>query len=422
MNDATEFARVGPQQRSEAWAEGRSALDRLVRDAAAKMLAAALEAEVDEFLAAHDARRDERGHRLVVRNGHLPARTVLTGAGPLPVQAPRVRDRGPPESRVAFTSTLLPKYLRKSKTVEELIPWLYLMGVSTNGMGEGLQTLLGPGAGGLSPNVVSRLTTHWQQEQAEWSKRSLAGKEYVYLWVDGLGLNVRLGDDDRQCLLVVIGALPDGAKELVALWDGHRESAPAWAELLRDLKARGFTKLPKVAVGDGALGFWSALREVYDERVAEQRCTVHKTANVLGQLPTGQQAKAKGLLNDIWQAPTRTAAEAAFDTFLRTFEAKYPKAATCLSKDRAALLAYYAFPAEHWKHLRTTNPIESTFGTVRQRHRRTKGSGSRAASLAMVFKLAQQAEKHWRKLDGAAQLPLLLAGRRFLDGELQAAA
>jgi transposase-like protein len=396
-------------------------LDDLVREGARRMLQAALEAEVDGFLAEHEGRRDGRGRRQVVRNGRLPARSVLTGAGPVEVEQPRVRDRGPKEGRVRFASAVLPPYLRKSKAVEELIPWLYLKGVSTGDFGDALQSLLGPDAPGLSANVVVRLKAQWQEEYEAWSKRSLAGKEYVYLWVDGIHFNVRL-EDDRQCLLVVMGATADGTKELVAVWDGFRESEASWAELLRDLAARGLTALPKLVVGDGALGFWAAARKAFGGKAAEQRCTTHKTANVLDKLPKSVQAKAKGMLHEIWQAPTRAAAEAAFDRFLRTWEAKYPKACACLAKDRAELLAYYDFPAEHWLHLRTTNPIESTFATVRLRHRKTKGNGTRAACLAMVFKLCQQAEKHWRKLNGQPQLLHLLRGKTFVDGVMRDAA
>jgi transposase-like protein len=385
------------------------------------MLQAALEAEVDAFVTAHADRRDQAGRRQVVRNGRLPARQVLTGAGPVAVEQPRVRDRGPEEGRVRFTSAVLPPYLRKSKAVEELIPWLYLKGVSTGDFGDALQALLGPAAPGLSANVVVRLKAQWQEEYEAWSRRSLAGKEYAYLWVDGVHFNVRL-EDDRQCLLVVMGATADGTKELVAVWDGFRESEASWAELLRDLAARGLTTPPKPVVGDGALGFWAAARAAFGGKPAEQRCTTHKTANVLDKLPKSVQPKAKGMLHEVWRSPTRAAAEGAFDRFVRTWQAKYPKACACLEKDRRELLAYYDFPAEHWVHLRTTDPIESTFATVRLRHRRTKGNGTRAACLAMVFKLCQQAEKHWRKLNGRPQLEQLRQGKTFVDGEMRDAA
>ena len=396
-------------------------LDELVKSGAQRMLQAALEMEVEGFLEQHAARCDGQGRRFVVRNGHLPQRSIMTGAGALEVEQPRVRDRGPADGKVRFSSTILPPYLRKSKAVEELIPWLYLKGVSTGDFNEALSTLLGPDAPGLSPNVVVRLKAHWQEEYAAWSQRSLAGKEYVYLWVDGVHFNVRL-EDERQCILLVMGATAEGIKELVAVWDGFRESEPSWSELLRDLKARGLGTLPKLVIGDGALGFWAAARKLFEGAVKEQRCTVHKTANVLDKLPKSVQPKAKSMLHEIWQAPTRKAANKAFDAFLAAYRAKYPKATTCLQKDREALLAFFDFPAEHWVHLRSTNPIESTFATVRLRHRKTKGNGSRAACLAMVFKLARQAEKRWRKLNGTTQLLHLQQGKTFVDGIMQEAA
>jgi len=396
-------------------------LDELVKSGAQRMLQAALEAEVEVFLEQHAARGDGQGRRFVVRNGHLPQRSIITGAGALGVEQPRVRDRGPAEGKVRFSSSILPPYLRKSKAVEELIPWLYLKGVSTGDFNEALSALLGPDAPGLSPNVVVRLKAQWQEEYQAWSQRSLADKEYVYLWVDGVHFNVRL-EDERQCILVVMGATADGTKELVAVWDGFRESEASWSELLRDLKARGLVALPKLVVGDGALGFWAAARKLFDGAVKEQRCTVHKTANVLDKLPKSVQPKAKAMLHEIWQAPTRKAAHKAFDAFLANYAAKYPKATACLEKDREALLAFFDFPAEHWVHLRSTNPIESTFATVRLRHRKTKGNGSRAACLAMVFKLARQAEKRWRKLNGTNQLLLLSQGKTFVDGIMQEAA
>jgi putative transposase len=396
-------------------------LDELVKRGAQRMLQVALEAEVEGFLEQHAARRDGQGRRWVVRNGHLPQRSIMTGAGPLEVEQPRVRDRGPAEGKVQFRSTILPPYLRKSKAVEELIPWLYLKGVSTGDFNEALGVLLGPDAPGLSPNVVVRLKAQWQAEYEAWSQRSLVGKEYVYLWVDGVHFNVRL-EDERQCILVVMGATAEGIKELVAVWDGFRESEPSWSELLRDLKARGLRALPKLIVGDGALGFWAAARKLFEGAVTEQRCTVHKTANVLDKLPKSVQPKAKSMLHEIWQAPSRKGANKAFDAFLAAYRAKYPKATACLEKDREALLAFFDFPAEHWAHLRSTNPIESTFATVRLRHRKTKGNGSRAACLAMVFKLARQAEKRWRKLNGTPQLLHLQQGKKFVDGIMQEAA
>lgn len=382
------------------------------------MLAAALEAEVDAFLAQHGQVRDEQGRRRVVRNGHLPERTVLTGAGPLEVRQPRVRDRRPERAlRVSFSSTILPPYLRRSTSVDELIPWLYLRGISTGDFQEALNALLGPSAPALAASTVNRLMSVWQDEYEAFSRGDLSGKEYVYVWADGVYFNIRL-EGGRQCLLVVIGALPDGTKELIGVLDGERESTQSWRELLLDLKARGLNTPPKLATADGALGFWAALEEVFPG-TRGQRCWVHKTGNVLNKLPKSSQAGAKADLHEIWMAATKRAAEKAFDTFVSKYEAKYPAAAECLSKDREALLTFYDFPAEHWAHVRTSNPIESAFATVRHRHRRTKGSGSRKASLAMVFKLMQAAERKWRKLNVAKHLLHVIAGYKFQDGIMQ---
>jgi len=388
------------------------------------MLQAAINGEVDEFLAQHAERRDEAGHRLVVRNGHLPQRTLLTGAGPLELSQPRVRDNSPdPESRVQFSPSVLPAYLRKSPAIEELIPWLYLKGLSTGDFSEALTALVGEAAKGLSPNVIVRLKEQWTGEYEAWMKRDLSGKQYVYLWADGIHVNVRLEDDagKRQCILVLMGATPEGHKELIAVLDGYRESEQSWNELLLSLKQRGLSIDPKLAVADGALGFWAAVRKIFPT-IAEQRCWVHKTANVLNNMPKSVRPKAKADLHEIWQGETRQAANTAFDHFLEKYAPKYPAACECLKKDRDVLLAFYDFPAEHWGHLRTTNPIESTFATIRLRHRRTKGSGTRRTSLAMMFKLGQSAEKRWRRLNGHEQIVHLLAGKKFIDGVLQDAA
>lgn len=404
--------------------ETRSPLDTLVREGARKMLQAALEDEVQLFLDEHTARVDEHGRRLVVRNGHLPARQIVTGAGPLEVRQPRVRDKSAdPEERVRFSSSILPPYLRKSKSVEELIPWLYLKGISTGDFSEALQALIGPDAAGFSPNVVVRLKEQWSQEYDAWCQRDLSGKQYVYVWADGIYANVRLEDEAnaRQCLLVLMGATADGEKELIAVIDGYRESKQSWLELLLSLKQRGLTIPPKLAIGDGALGFWAALREVFPT-TREQRCWVHKTANVLNHLPKSVQPKAKADLHEIWQAETRESANKAFDHFLEKYGAKYPAACECLKKDRDVLLSFYDFPAEHWGHLRTTNPIESTFATIRLRHRRTKGNGTRKASLTMLFKLAQAAQKRWRRLNKHELIIHLIEGKVFTDGVLQNAA
>jgi len=378
------------------------------------MLAEAIEAEVAEWIEARVHLVDERGHRQVVRNGHLPSREILTGAGRLEVRQPRVRDRRPAEEAERFGSRILPSYLRKAKNIEELIPWLYLRGVSTGDFSDALTALLGPDAPGLSATTVTRLKTVWEADWKAWSQRSLEGKEYVYVWVDGVHFNIRL-EEERQCILVLMGATADGKKELIAIADGYRESEQSWKELLLDCQARGLTIPPKLAIGDGALGFWKACRQVWPT-TGEQRCWVHKTANVLDKLPKSAQPKAKSMLHDIWQAETRADAVKAFDLFVATYEAKYPKATTCLSKDRAELLTFYDFPAEHWGHLRTTNPIESTFATVRLRTAKTKGCGTRTACLTMVFKLMQSAEKRWRSLNGATLLPDILAGVTFVDG------
>jgi transposase-like protein len=402
----------------------QSPLDELVRLGAQSMLRSAIEAEVQEFLEEHRERTDEAGRRLVVRNGQLPAREILTGAGPLEVRQPRVRDNSPnQEQRVRFSSKILPRYLRRSKSIDELIPWLYLKGISTGDFGEALQCLLGEDAKGLSSNVIVRLKEKWSKEHEVWNRRDLTDKQYAYVWVDGIHVNVRLESEgnQRQCILVLMGATSDGRKELVAVVDGYRESEQSWYELLVDLKNRGLTFSPQLAIGDGALGFWSALRKVYGE-TREQRCWVHKTANVLNKLPKSVQPKAKADLHEIWMAESREKANQAFDTFLEKYQAKYPAACECLRKDRDVLLAFYDFPAEHWKHLRTTNPIESTFATIRLRHRKTKGSGSRRTSLAMMFKLAQSAEKRWRRLNGHEHIFHLLEGKKFVDGIMQDAA
>ncbi len=399
----------------------RSPLDDLVREGARRMLQSAIDAEVESFIAQHANRRDDQGKRLVVKNGSLPEREILTGAGAIPVKQGRVRDNTQdPEQRVIFTPSVLPAYLRKTEAIEELIPWLYLKGISTGDFAEALQSLVGERAAGLSANVVVRLKEQWCVEYEQWSKRDLSGKHYVYVWADGIHAKVRLEDDanKKQCLLVLMGATADGQKELIAVLDGYRESEQSWSELLLDLKQRGLKTVPKLAVGDGALGFWAALRKVFPE-TREQRCWVHKTANVLNKMPKSVQPKAKAGLHEIWQAATKVDADKAFNDFLEKYEAKYPQACECLRKDREVLLTFYDFPAEHWGHLRTTNPIESTFATIRLRHRKTKGCGTRRASLAMMFKLAQSASKRWRRLNCHEKITLVIEGRSFKDGIMQ---
>ena len=403
----------------------RSPLDEIVRSGAQQMLQAGIDAEVTDFLHEHAGRRDEDGKRLVVRNGCHPERELLTGAGRLAVRQPRVRDNTADKNkRLTFTPSVLPPYLRRSKTIDELIPWLYLKGISTGDFQEALQSLLGEDAKGVSANVVVRLKETWGREYDTWNRRDLHGKEYVYVWADGIHANVRLEDEagKRQCMLVLMGATVDGRKELVAVVDGYRESKQNWYELLMDLKQRGLTTPPKVAVGDGALGFWATLREVFGE-TCEQRCWFHKTGNILNRMPKSIQARAKSDIHQIWMAETREGAHKAFDAFLQKYGAKYPEACECLQQDRDVLLTFYDFPAEHWKHLRrTTNPIESTFATIRLRHRRTKGCGTRRASLTMMFKLAKSAEKRWRRLNGHERIISLIEGKKFVNGELQDAA
>jgi transposase-like protein len=414
--------RTGPTGQGEVVALGgadaKSPLEEILRRGARQLLIGAIEAEVDDYLAAHAHCRDDQGRRLITRNGHAQERTILSGLGPIQVRAPRVEDRRVDGEgrKIRFTSAILPPYLRKTKSVEELIPWLYLKGISTGDFNEALAALLGADCPGLSASTVVRLKEQWNAEYEAWGKRSLKQERFVYLWADGIYCNVRL-DEERQCLLVVIGATADGRKQLLAVHDGYREAELSWIEVLEDLKQRGLELAPKLAVGDGALGFWAALRKVFPA-TREQRCWVHKTANVLEKLPKSMQGKAKGMLHDIYKAETREAGEKAFDRFTSLYGAKYDKAVACLEKDREALLAFYDFPAEHWGHLRTTNPIESTFASVRLRHRRTKGNGSRQASLTMVFMLARQAERHWRRLNGKERIIELMEGRTFKDGKL----
>ena len=397
--------------------ESRSALDELVREGARKMLQDAIENEVAEYLERHGEVKDDQGRQAVVRNGSMPGRTLVTGAGPLPIRQPRVRDR---REDHRFTSAILPPYLRRTPSVDALIPALYLKGISTGDFTTALEAILGENASGLSATNIVRLKQGWEEEYKEWSRRDLSGKRYVYWWADGIYFNVRL-EDERTCMLVLMGTLGDGTKELIAVLDGFRESKDSWTELMRDLKRRGLKDGPKLAVGDGALGFWAALREMFPQ-AQEQRCWIHKTANVLDKMPKSLQAKAKSMIHEMYLAPTRKDALAAFDVFLETFEAKYPKASECLTKDKDVLFTFYDFPAEHWQHIRSTNPIESTFATVRHRTRRTKGCGSRTATLTMVFKLAREAEKHWRRINGYAQIVHILEGKKFVDGELKQAA
>jgi transposase-like protein len=398
-----------------AWKEdSRLTLDELAREGARRMIAAALEIEVEEYVRLFAEHRDDDGHAKVVRNGRGKQRSITMGAGTVRLQAPRVNDKRVVDGeRQRFASKILPPYLRRSKNVSEVLPVLYLRGLSTGDFREALPVLLGDDAAGLSSSSITRLVAVWQEEYAAWRTRALADRDYVYVWVDGVHFGVRL-EDERLAALVIIGARPDGTKEVIALEDGFRESTESWLSLLRDLKARGM-RAPVVAVGDGALGFWAALREVFPE-TREQRCWVHKLANVLDKLPRSVQPRAKSLLHEAMNAPTRVDCDKALDAFVEAYAAKYPKATKSLVEAREKLVTHFDFPADHWKHLRTTNPIESTFATVKLRQRVTKGSGSRKAGLAMAFKLLLAAERTWRRLDGHELMPLVRAGVRFRDG------
>jgi putative transposase len=398
--------------------ELRLELDELFREGARRMLAAALEAEVDAYLAAHAAERDERGRRLVVRNGHAPARTITSGVGQVEVVRPRVDDRrvdATTGARMQFRSMLLPRWCRRSPKVAEVLPLLYLHGLSGGDFVPALEAFFGTAAG-LSASVVTRLVEQWQAERAAFARRDLRGVDYVYCWADGVHFNVRLGDQGRLCCLVIVGVRADGRKELVAIADGERESTDAWAELLRDLRRRGMGA-PVVMVGDGALGLWRALGEVFPA-TREQRCWVHKVANVLGALPKSVHAGARRALNEIIQAEDRIHAERAVEALVSDYGAKWPKAVAKVVDDKEALLGFFDYPAEHWLHLRTTNPIESTFSPVRARTRVTKGPGNKQAGLAMVFKLLEAAEGRWRAVNGPHLVALVRAGARFERGKL----
>jgi putative transposase len=404
-------------------------LTEVLREGARALLARAVEAEVTEFLGKHANLRTGDGRHRLVRHGHLPEREIVTGIGRIAVRQPRVRDREAgrdDDGRIRFTPSILPPYARRSKSLEVVLPILYLKGISSGDFTQALEALIGKEAGGLSASTIGRLKEAWVEEHARWRARDLSAKRYVYVWADGIYVQARL-EDEAQCLLVIIGATPEGKKELVGLVDGVRESAQSWKEMLLDLKQRGLAIAPQLAVADGALGFWKAIDEIWP-KARGQRCWVHKTMNVLNKLPSSLQMKAKRALQDIWMAETRKTAEMAFDGFVAAYGVKYEKAVECLSKDRDALLAFYDFPAEHWQHLRTTNPIESTFATVRHRTIRSRGCLSNKTALAMIFKLAQAAENSWRRLKGHAQLPKLIQGVKFSDGveiirsEVQAAA
>lgn len=392
-------------------------LDEIARAGARRMLAEALEAEVRDYLDAARGERDEQGHALVVRNGHADERKVLCGAGSVEIRAPRVNDKRVDEdgNRQRFKSVILPPYMRRSPKVTEVLPLLYLHGLSSGDFAPALGEFFGDEAG-LSAATITRLTESWQREREQFMSRDLSGGDYVYVWVDGIHTGVRLGSDDRLCCLVVLGARLDGTKELVALADGYRESTESWACLLRDLKKRGM-RAPELAVGDGALGFWSAIRDVFPQ-TRHQRDWVHKTMNILDSMPKSVHSRAKAAIHEITEAEDRKGAERAIEEFADEFSAKWPKAVSKIVDERETLLTFYDYPAEHWRHLRTTNPIESTFAPVRARTDVTKGPGSRQAGLAMIFKLMEAAEGRWRKLTGAHLVALVRAGAEFRGGEL----
>lgn len=413
MKDSTQEVQF--RKDTESW----SVLDLIAREGARKMLQLALENEVQEYIDSHQNLTDETGKQIVVRNGYLPERDILTGVGALNLKQPRVRTRETnlQDVKETFSSKILPRYLKRIPSIDNLIPLLYLKGISTNDFPTALSAILGDGVKGLSPANIVRLKKGWEDDYKEWSLRDLSNKEYVYFWVDGIYFNVRL-ENERSCILVIMGADKHGNKELVAVSDGYRESKLSWREILLDLKKRGLTIAPKLAIGDGALAFWAALDEVFP-KTKRQRCWVHKTANILDKLPKSVQPKAKSLIHEMYMSPTKEYALEAYNHFVKVYEAKYPKAVNTLVKDKDDLFNFYDFPAIHWTHIRTTNPIESTFATVRLRTKKTKGSGSRMATLTMVFKLALEAQKTWKKLKGHKLIPLVLEGRIFIDGELE---
>lgn len=395
--------------------EVATALDELAREGARRMILAALEIEVEEYRRQHRDARDSRGYALVVRNGPARPRRLTVGAGTITLRAPRVNDRRRVDGvRQRFTSQILPPYLRRSPQVSAVLPLLYLHGLSTGDFREALPVLLGEDAAGLSPTAITRLTATWRTEYDQWRRRSLADRDFIYIWVDGVHFTIRL-EDDRLAALVVVGARPDGTKEVIAIEDGYRESTESWLTVLRDLKTRGM-RAPALAIGDGALGFWAAVREVWPE-AREQRCWVHRIANVVDKLPTRLQPQAKRALHEMMYAERRASCEAAMQRFAQDYEAKYPKAVKALFADVPRLLTHFDFPAAHWKHIRSTNPIESTFATVKLRTRVTKGAGSRTAGLTMAFKLLEAAQKTWRRLDAHDLLPLVRAGVVFKDGQ-----
>jgi transposase-like protein len=390
-------------------------LEEIIRNGARQLLQLAIETEVADYITRFKNVKDEQGRRMVVRNGTSPERNIVTGIGPLKIRQPRIRDKRKDE---IFTSSILPRYMRRVPSIDTCVPILYLKGISTGDMMTALESILGPNASGLSATNIVRLKRLWEGEYKDWAKRDLSDKRYVYIWADGIYFNVRLEEPDtkKMCFLIVMGTLENGKKELIAILDGYRESKYSWLELLLDLKQRGLAEGPRLAIGDGGLGFWAALEEVYPE-TRHQRCWVHKTVNVLDKMPSSVHAKVKEKIHDMYLAPIKEQALVAYNSFLTLYEAKFPQACECLKKDKEILFAFYDFPAQHWVHIRSTNPIESTFATVRHRTKRTKGMGSRLATLTMVFKLVKETEKTWKKIKGYRLIPKVLEGIRFMDGE-----
>jgi putative transposase len=414
MRKSTKEAESRPEAILFSAVSANMPLEELIRQGAQRIIRQALEAELTEVMTNYAHVTTMGGQQVVVRNGYQPERAILTAAGPVCVRVPKVRDRS--KSGVKFNSRLVPPYVRRSARMSAALPWLYLKGVSSGDMSEALQALLGDDAKGLSHAVISRLKAEWSNEWKAWSKRGLSAERYVYMWADGVYTSLRGEDAERQCLLVIIGVRPDGSKALVALGDGLRESKETWRDLLLDLKARGLNRGPLLATGDGAMGFWAALDEVWPQ-TRQQRCWVHKTLNVLNALPKSLHGKAKADLKEIWMAPTLEIAGQAFRRFVASYGKKYPQAVEKLTKDEDALLAFYDFPAEHWLHIRTTNPVESTFATVRHRTTRTRNCVSRDSFLGLAFKLIGEAEKSWRKINGVDKIPDLLQGIVFRNGE-----
>src|SRR5271154_2393584 len=403
---------VLPQDKNPSVISTRSALDEVLRNGAKKLLQEAIEIEVAEYVQRFQELKDSVNRRVVTKNGYLPERDILTGLGSVNIRQPRVKDR---REDASFSSQILPKYKRRTPSLEAAIPELYLRGISTNNFPEALAALLGENAAGLSATNVTRMKEVWEKEYQSWQTRRFDGIRYVYIWVDGIYFNIRL-DTDRPCMLVVIGAREDGQKEFIGIDDGVRESKQSWKDFLQNLKSRGLVITPSLAVGDGALGFWSALEEEYPQ-CQQQRCWVHKTANILDKMPKSVQANAKRMIHEMYMSPTKDKALKAYDEFLAHYSAKYPGACKCLEKDREQMFNFYDFPAEHWQHIRTTNPIESTFATVRHRSSRARNCVSRTTFLGLAFKLIEEAEKSWNKIHGADKITALMQGTVFKNGE-----